>query len=408
MLALAAGDIISLMAEGPQPALNPEPAPAKPGTGSVEGSKKYWWAAAIAVPVLVATINIVPSLLKKESPTTNIDAHSDSHDINFQQINIIEREYTRKTGQPLPADLRQQLEQAQQLIDQKQYDQGIPLLRTVAEKAPVPSVLTNLGNALALTGKSTEAQASFSQAAAADPSNPQATRGRQFLSKLSLNNTILTAAEIPIGKGVAAILPDGGTNFFKFTAPSGPRDHLRVRLQNRSTSLGLAVGVSNSDKSPVGGANGAQAADITYEFPATPGAIHYLQVSPYYSGGGAYTLIVEPTHSFDKFEPNDTILTAKDASTGVLIEANIMDGNDTDFYRFHASGAKTVIVVENRSTTLGIGLAVTDADKAPVGSANGAVAANVRYEFNSKPGNTYHLQISPYYSQSGNYAFTIR
>ena len=73
-----------------------------------------------------------------------------------------------------------------------------------------------------------------------------------------------------------------------------------------------------------------------------------------------------------------------------------------------AVAAKTVIVVENRSATLGIALAVADADKAPVGAANGAVAANVRYEFESKPGSIYHLQISPYYSRTGNYAFTIR
>ncbi len=242
--------MISLMAEGPQPALTPEPVPAKPGNGPAEASKKYWWAAAIAVPVLVAAINIVPSLLKKESPTANIDAHSDSHDLKFQQINIVEREYTQKTDQPLPVDLRQQIEQASQLIDQKQHDGGIPLLRMVAEKAPVPSALTNLGNALALTGKVAEAQARFTQATAADPSNQQAAGVRQFLAKLTTNNTILTAAEIPIGKPVAAILLDGGANFFKFTAPSGPRDYLRVRQQNRSTSLGLALAVKNPDKSP--------------------------------------------------------------------------------------------------------------------------------------------------------------
>jgi len=84
-------------------------------------------------------------------------------------------------------------------------------------------------------------------------------------------------------------------------------------LQNRSPSLGLSVAAKDADKAPIGGgASGAAAADIAYEFSATPGAIHYLQVSPHYSGGGAYTLIVEPTHAFDAFEPNDTILTARE------------------------------------------------------------------------------------------------
>ena len=147
---------------------------------------------------------------------------------------------------------------------------------------------------------------------------------------------------------------------------------------------------------------------LAYEFSATPSAVHYLQVSPNYSGGGAYTLTVEPTHSFDAFEPNDTILSAKDIPTGSAIEANIMDTADTDFYRFRASGAKTVIVVENRSTMLGISLVVTDADKAPAGEQSGAIAANVRYEFNSKPGSIYQIQISPHYSGGGKYAVIIQ
>jgi hypothetical protein len=395
------------MSAGPQSSLNPEPAPTD--TKSEPGSKKYWWAAAIAVPVLVALIGVLPSLLKKGSPgTQGINISNDSHDVNFQQINVIEREYAQKTGQPLPPDLRQQIEQALQFMKQNRYEEGIPLLREAAQKAAVPSVLADLGHALAVTGKSTEAQTLFSQAAAVDPSNQQVTQGRQFLAKLTGNNTILNAAEIPMQTAIAATLLDNDTDFYKFTAPSGPRDHLRVRLQNRSPSLGLELGVKDADKAPIGETSGAIAADITYEFAANSGATHYLQVSPHYSGGGAYILTVEPTHSFDAFEPNDTILTAREISTGATIEANIMDDHDTDFYRFRARGSKTSIVVENRSQTLGIELAVTDADKAPVGGQSGAIAANVRFEFGSKPGAIYHLQISPHYSPGGKYALTIQ
>jgi hypothetical protein len=374
--------------------------------GRVDGAKKYWWAAAIAVPLTGAVIGVTPSMLKKESPA--ISFSRDSHDLNFQQINVIEREYRQKTGQALPPEIRQQIEEALQRINQERYEDSIPLLRAAAENAPVASVLTDLGHALALTGKSAEAQSFYSQAATADAGNQQVTEGRQFLANSSRNNTILTAAEIPMQKVISATLLDNDTHFFKFTAPSGPRDHLRVRLQNRSTSLGLALAVMDAAKAPIGDATSAAAADITYEFPAISGATHYLRVSPYYSGGGTYTLIVEPTHSFDAYEPNDTILTAKDISVGTQVEANIMDGQDTDFYRFRAQRAKTVVIIENRSTTLGIGLAVTDGDKAPVGEQTGSVAANVRYEFESKPGSMYHLQVSPYYSESGKYALTIQ
>ncbi len=374
---------------------------------SADPAKKYWWLAAVAVPVLVAIIAIVPSFLKSDSPGVTIS--HDSHDLNFQPVTVIEREYQEKNGKALPPEVAQQIDQALQLFKQKRYEDGIPLLQAAAVTAPVPSVLTNLGHALATSGKSNAAQAAYTQAAALDPTNQQVSQGRQFLSNLSGNNTLLTAAEIPLQTDIAVTLPDGGTDCFKFTAPNGPRDILRVHLQNRSTSLGLSLLVKDAAKAPNGGINGAAAADVNYEFPATPGAIYYLQLTPYYTGGGAYTLRVEPTHSFDAFEPNDTILTARDISTGSAIEANIMDGADTDFYRFHARGAKTTIFVENKSTTLGISMAVTNADKAPVGSgANGPVAANVHYQFESTPGATYQVQISPYYSGGGKYALTIQ
>ncbi len=382
---------------GPQSSPSPE---------SASPAKKYWWAAAVAVPLLVAVIGIIPSFKEKKAGGVNIN--QDSHNLNFQQITVIEGEYRQKTGQPLPPEVQQKIEQALQLLKQERYEEGIPLLRAASEKAAVPSVLADLGHALAITGKSTEAESAYSQAAVADPTNQQVKEGRQFLAKLSGNNTIFTAAEIAMQTPVAATLLDGGTNFFKFTAPPGPRDHLRVRLENRSPSLGLYVGVKDAEKAPIGETSGAIAANLAYEFSATPSAIHYLQVSPHYSGGGAYTLTVEPTHSFDAFEPNDTILTAKDISAGATIEANIMDDHDTDFYRFRARGAKTLIVVENRSTTLGITLNVTDADKAPVGSQSGSIAANVRLEFDSKPDSTYQIQISPHYSpEGGKYAVTI-
>ena len=398
--------MIPHMSAGAQSGLSPKPGPRRPKAKPVDPAKKYWWAAAVAVPVLVAIIATIPSLLKKESPSVNIS--QDSHDLNFQPVTVIEREYQDKNGKALPPDVEQQIEQALQLLKQKRYEDGIPLLQAAAVKAPVPSVLTDLGHALATAGKSNAAQAAYTQAASLDPSNQQVSEGRKFLSKLTENNTILTAAAIPLQKDIAATLLDGDTDFFKFTAPSGPRDILHVHLQNRSTSLGLALAVKDAAKSPIGGINGAAGADVNYELPATPGAIYYLQLSPWYSGGGTYTLRVEPTHSFDAYEPNDTILTARDISVGNAIEANIMDNLDTDFYRFRARGAKTTIVVENKSTTLGIALAVTNSDKAPVGGQNGAVAANVRHQFDSMPGSTYQVQISPYYSGGGKYALTIQ
>jgi hypothetical protein len=222
-------------------------------------AQKYWWGAAIAVPLLVAVIGIVPSLKKKDAAAININ--QDSHNLNFQQITVIAGEYRQKTGQPLPPDVQQQIEQALQLVKQERYEDGIPLLRAASEKAGVPSVLADLGHALALAGKPAEAESVYKQAAAADPSNQQVKEGRQYLAKLTGNDTIFTAAEIPMQKPIAAMLTDGGTNFFKFTAPSGPRDHLRVRLENRSPSMAFHLGVRDADKAPIGETTSAPAAN---------------------------------------------------------------------------------------------------------------------------------------------------
>ncbi len=184
--------MIPHMSAGAQPGLTPKPDPPRPRAKPVDPAQKYWWAAAVAVPVLVAIIAIIPSFLKKESPSVKIS--QDSHDLNFQPVTVIEREYQEKNGKALPPDVEQQIEQALQLLRQKRYEDGIPLLQAAAVKAPVPSVLTDLGHALATAGKSNAAQAAYTQAASLDPSNQQVSDGRKFLAKLTENITISAVA----------------------------------------------------------------------------------------------------------------------------------------------------------------------------------------------------------------------
>lgn len=378
-------------------------------TRTIDYAKKYWWSGAIAVPVIVAGIGLIPSLLDKESSSgISVSLSRDSHDVNFQQINVVEREYREKTGEALPPEVRKQIEQALQMLQQKRYDDGIPLLREAAGKVQVPSLLADLGTALALAGKGAEAESVYSQAASADPSNELVAQGRQLLANFTGNNTVLTAAAIPMGTAVYSTLLDNDADFFKFRTPAGPRDYMRVTLRNRSTTLGTYVGARDAAKAPIGETSGAAGADVTYLFPSTPNSEHYIEVKPHYSGGGAYSLTVEPTRSFDEWEANDTILTAREIEAGGTIEANIMDAQDQDFYKFRARAAKTSITVDNRSGTLGVRVAASDGDKAPIGEAAGSAGANVRYEFETKPGDTYHLQIAPNYSGGGAYALTVK
>jgi hypothetical protein len=196
-------------------------------------------------------------------------------------------------------------------------------------------------------------------------------------------------------------------DFFKFTAPAGPRDYMRLRITNTSR-VAVHVQVFNPDKAPIGNADGEESADVTYEFPVVPGGTHFIEVRPRFAQGGAYSLVVSPTRSFDAFEENDSILTAKEIGVGRAIDANVMDTKDTDFYKFQARGATTVVALENASDSLAAALSVTDSDKAPVGQASGEEAANVRYSFESKPGSTYHVQVSARYSRGGKYSLVVQ
>src|SRR6185436_7434445 len=95
----------------------------------------------------------------------------DSHDLHLTDITVIEAEYKAKAGQQLPPDLRQRLQQAQTLTEQQRFDESLPMLRQPAESLQLPSLFGQLGTALALAGKKSEAEAAFLKASAIDPSN---------------------------------------------------------------------------------------------------------------------------------------------------------------------------------------------------------------------------------------------
>src|SRR5690349_14048520 len=107
-------------------------------------ARKYWWVAAILVPIVVALI-LLP---QTRSNAGGFPAMSlDSHDLNLTDRTVIEGEYRSKTGQDLPADVRQRLQQAQSLIEQRRFDEGLPLLRQAAENLQLPSLFGELGTA---------------------------------------------------------------------------------------------------------------------------------------------------------------------------------------------------------------------------------------------------------------------
>src|SRR5262245_5561737 len=359
-------------------------------------ARKYWWVAAIVVPIVVALIGLIPQSGSKAGGLSAITL--DSHDLNLTNITVIEGEYKSKTGQDLPPEVRQRLQQAQTLIEQQRFDEGLPLLRQTAESLQLPSIFGELGTALAMAGKKGEAEAAFLKASAADPNNRAAIQGRRFFDDATSNNTILKATKMSVGEVVSSKVFDGDSDFFQFISPDGPRDYMRLRLTNESTTLHPQVTVFDSQKSRINGMSKSDAADIDLLFGVMPAQTTYVQVSPFYSGGGAYSLKIEPAKAFDELEPNDMITEAKPIATGQTFELNILDEKDADYFSFQAKSEKVLISVQNKSTTLHPLLVIFDAQKSKIDQRQAAEAADLRYELNASAGATYYIQISPYYS----------
>ena len=373
---------------------------------TTDHARKYWWVAAIVVPIVVALIGLIPLTRSKAGglPTFSVD----SHDLNLTDITVIEGEYKSKTGQELPAEVRQRLQQAQTLIEQRRFDEGLPLLRQTAESLQLASVFGELGTALALAGKKGEAEAAFLKASSADPNNRAAIQGRRFFDDAISNNTILKATKMSLGEVVSSNVFDGDSDFFQFVSPDGPRDYLRLRLTNQSTTLHPQVTIFDGEKSRLNGISKSDAADLELLFGVMPSQTTYVQVSPFYSGGGSYSLKVEPAKAFDEFEPNDMITNAKPISTDKSFDLNILDEKDADYFSFQAKSEKVLILVQNQSTTLHPMLVIFDSQKSKIDQRQAAEAADLRYELNASVGTTYYIQVSPNYSTGGKYGLTIQ
>ena len=202
-------------------------------------------------------------------------------------------------------------------------------------------------------------------------------------------------------------------DYYSFSAPDGARDRIAIEFKNQSTTLEPRLELFDAEKTSQGEVHKTTSgADLIYRFVAIPGGRHTVRVSNYYGEStGVYALRVEPTKSFDGFEPNDGILAAKPLALQQSAEANVLDGRDADYYRFPVGeGEHSLDVkVENRSTTLHPKIALFDNTKSEVGSThNSTPGGDARYTFKANGPATYYVRVSDYYGNgSGDYTLTV-
>jgi hypothetical protein len=111
---------------------------------------------AVAVPVALAIIAIVPVLFKSSGGSSGGPSAvitGDKNKVSFDystntlvtNVNVIAQEYEQQTGHPLGDDLRRQIEAAVNAAMQNNHTESIRLLEQVAQVAPVPAIYNNLG-----------------------------------------------------------------------------------------------------------------------------------------------------------------------------------------------------------------------------------------------------------------------
>ena len=140
-------------------------------------SKKWWWLAGVAVPIAVAVVAIVPDLLQEraggEADTFRVIGTQFNDEVTFNSVTIVV-EQARRAGRELPDSVVETLREALNLAQAGQFDAAIPLLESVADAAPVPALLNNLGAAYLATGDRERAEEYFDQALARSPEEPSA------------------------------------------------------------------------------------------------------------------------------------------------------------------------------------------------------------------------------------------
>ncbi|HET9704748.1 MAG TPA: hypothetical protein VFP85_11980 [Vicinamibacterales bacterium] len=145
-----------------------------------EGSKvprKYWWVVAVAVPLAVALMGIVPSLLRQSGGppaatggpsigtisgnNNTVTFDYSTHNTYVTNVNVIAREYELQTGRPLSDELRAQIEAAVNAAKASNHAESARIFEQVAEAVPVPAIYNNIGVAYTRTQNTAAAKRAF-------------------------------------------------------------------------------------------------------------------------------------------------------------------------------------------------------------------------------------------------------
>ena len=226
----------------------------------VDYAKKYWWAGAIAVPIVVALIALIPSVMNKAGSGATYIANTQLGGDMYFVTNI-------SLADP---ELENHLEQAVRLVEQGDFAQSLPLFEELAGKTQSGALYNNLGVAHAAIGNLQAARQAYEKAMALNPNdagvelnlglihkaegnlkeaqkhfeNAGAHKGAaesaQAIREELGNNTILTATPIPLWTAVEArIAGSKDRDYYRVTVDAA--GEVVASVQNRSTTLAPGI-----------------------------------------------------------------------------------------------------------------------------------------------------------------------
>ena len=242
---------------------------------------------------------------------------------------------------------------------------------------------------------------------AADAGTPQTPAAAVAVTP---GNAITSAATATIGMAVSGEITDQAkSNFYRFDNPGKLRDIIKVRLDNKSTTLKPDFKIYNADRSQLTEKyDGTPGASAETTLSLDPGQAIYVEVLPY-SSVGAYELSATAQHAFDANEPNDDQLKPTTLKFGDTIEGSVMDDKDSDWFHVTApSTGKITVALENLSPTLKPDVKVYSASKSQIMEKyDGTPGAGLDFMVDVTAGQDFYIQILPY-SSTGKYRLTTR
>jgi len=301
------------------------------------------------------------------------------------EVSALRSEYSHYYGKPIEESvIESRFQQSTQLMGQRNYPGASSVLETLSRKAAVPVVFSNLGVVYSQLGDWARSADSFREALARDPDYAPARlflRGSKaippnsadpYTREVEPNNEARQATLIALGvaAGGEVTVSTDDTDYFRVVTPAAPRDLLSIDLANHSIGFSPRVHIYDENLRLLSwGEKTAHAGESIHVVGGPlPNSSLYISVSAADNQSGLYVLTVKPLKAFDRYEPNDDIMSSHRITIGEEVQANIMDADDTDFYSFQSPRKGTVTIeIRNQSDSLIPGVTTFNTDRRNMG-----------------------------------------